>query len=84
MLWAGVAAALRSIINPTCLESREWGLGGDGRDRKVEGIGASDHSVGRRGSVTGLDAGGLLSLPSFHQLQAASVRPAQEASDLRV
>lgn len=56
MLWAGVTAALRSIINPTCLESREWGLGGDGRDRKVEGIGAPDHSVGRRGSVTGLDA----------------------------
>lgn len=67
----GVTAALRSIINPTCLESREWALGGDGGDRKVEGIGAPDHSVGGGGSMTGLNAGGLLSLPSFHELQAA-------------
>ena len=84
MLWAGVIAALRSIINPTCLESREWALGGDGGDRKVEGIGAPDHGVGGRGSMTGLNAGGLLSLLSFHELQAASVPTAREASDRRV
>lgn len=63
-------------------------MDGDGGNSKIEGDGAAEGRAPDHGgwhSMTGLDAGGPL--PRFHAPithKAASVPPAQEASDLRV